>query len=145
MSISLSLCSITKTKFRYWLNTYKWTPRKFRKKYVDKDLAIVIKKNDLKQKLFHEHYCSEGHQQRERERERERERKRERERERQRDRETERQRETDRDRDRDRDRNRYLVYNKSKFILCFAWVWYAIECYWGILFLVYLGSERRPW
>ena len=25
-------------------------------------LAIVIKKSELKQKLFHEHYCSEGHQ-----------------------------------------------------------------------------------
>ena len=36
--------------------------RKFRKKYVKKDLAIVIRKSELKQKLFHEHYCSEGHQ-----------------------------------------------------------------------------------
>ena len=25
-------------------------------------LAIVIKKSELKQKLFHEHYCSEDHQ-----------------------------------------------------------------------------------
>ena len=25
-------------------------------------LAIVIKKSELKKKLFHEHYCSEGHQ-----------------------------------------------------------------------------------
>ena len=25
-------------------------------------MAIVIKKSELKQKLFHEHYCSEGHQ-----------------------------------------------------------------------------------
>ena len=32
------------------------------KKYVEKDLAIVIKKSGLKQKLFHEHYCSEFHQ-----------------------------------------------------------------------------------
>ena len=35
---------------------------KFRKKYFGKDLAIVIKKSKLKQKLFHEHHCSEGHQ-----------------------------------------------------------------------------------
>ena len=27
-----------------------------------KELAIVIKKIELKQKLFHKHYCSEGHQ-----------------------------------------------------------------------------------
>ena len=51
----------TKTKFRYRINNYKSTHRKFRKKYVEKDLAIVIKKSALKQKLFHEHYCSEGH------------------------------------------------------------------------------------
>ena len=47
----------TKTKFRY-----KSTHRKFRKKYVEKDLAVVIKKSELKQKLFREHYCSESHQ-----------------------------------------------------------------------------------
>ena len=52
----------TKTKFRYRINNYKSFHRKFRKKYVEKDLAIVIKKSKLKQKLFHEHYCSEGHQ-----------------------------------------------------------------------------------
>ena len=52
----------TKTKFRYRINNYKLTHRKFRKKYVEKDLTIVIKKSELKQKLFHEHYCSEGHQ-----------------------------------------------------------------------------------
>ena len=52
----------TKTKFRYRINNYKSTHRKFRKKYVEKDLAIVIKKSELKQKLFHEHYYSEGHQ-----------------------------------------------------------------------------------
>ena len=50
----------TKTKFRYRINNHKSTHRKFRKKYVEKDLAIV--KSELKQKLFHEHYCSEGHQ-----------------------------------------------------------------------------------
>ena len=52
----------TKTKFRYRINNYKSTHKKFRKKYVEKDLAIVIKKNELKQKIFHKHYCSEGHQ-----------------------------------------------------------------------------------
>ena len=50
-----------KTKFRCRINNYKSTHRKFRKKYVEKDLAIVIKKSELTQKLFHEHYCSEGH------------------------------------------------------------------------------------
>ena len=52
----------TKTKFRYRINNYKSTHRKFRKKYVEKELAIVIKKSELKQKLLHEYYCSEGHQ-----------------------------------------------------------------------------------
>ena len=52
----------TKTKFRYRINDCKSTHRKFRKKYVEKDLTIIIKKSELKQKLFHEHYCSEGHQ-----------------------------------------------------------------------------------
>ena len=37
-----------KTKFRYRINNYKSTHRKFRKKYVEKDLAIVIKKGELK-------------------------------------------------------------------------------------------------
>ena len=44
------------------INNYKLTHRNFRKKYVEKDLAIVIKKSELKQKLFLEHYCLEGHQ-----------------------------------------------------------------------------------
>ena len=35
----------TKTKFRYRMNSYKSTHRKFRKKYVEKELAIVIKKS----------------------------------------------------------------------------------------------------
>ena len=35
----------TKAKFRYRINNYKSTHRKFRKKYVEKDLAIVIKKS----------------------------------------------------------------------------------------------------
>ena len=52
----------TKTKFRYRINNYKSTHRNFRKKYVEKDLVIVIKKSELKQKLFHKHYCSEDHQ-----------------------------------------------------------------------------------
>ena len=52
----------TKTKFMYRINNYKSTHRKFTEKYDEKDLAIVINKSELKQKLFHEHYCSEGHQ-----------------------------------------------------------------------------------
>ena len=52
----------TKTKFRSRINNYKSTHRKFRKKYVEKDMTVVIKKSELKQKLFHQYYCSEGHQ-----------------------------------------------------------------------------------
>ena len=52
----------TKTKFRYRINNHNSTHRKFRNKYVEKDLVIVIKKTELKQKLSKEHYCSEGHQ-----------------------------------------------------------------------------------
>ena len=51
-----------KTKFRYRINNYYSIHRKFRKKYAEKDLAIAIKKFELKRKLFHEHYCSESHQ-----------------------------------------------------------------------------------
>ena len=47
----------TTTKFRYRINNYKSTHRKFRKKFVEKDLAIMIRKSELKQKLFHK-----GHQ-----------------------------------------------------------------------------------
>ena len=43
-------------------NNYKSTQRKFRKKNVEKNLTNVIKKSGLKQKSFHEQYCSEGHQ-----------------------------------------------------------------------------------
>ena len=39
----------TKTKFRYRISNYKSTHRQFRKKYVEKDLAIVTKKSELKQ------------------------------------------------------------------------------------------------
>ena len=52
----------TKTKFRYRMNNYKSTNRRFRKKYAEKGLAIAIRKSELKQKLFHKHYGSEGHQ-----------------------------------------------------------------------------------
>ena len=52
----------TKTKFRYRINYYKPTDRKFRKKYIEKDLAILIKKSKLNQKLFQKQYCTEGHQ-----------------------------------------------------------------------------------
>ena len=41
-----------KTKFSYRLNNYKSTHRKLRKKHVEKDLAIVIKKSELKQNCF---------------------------------------------------------------------------------------------
>ena len=34
----------------------------FRKKNVKKELVIVNKKSELKQKLFHNHYCSEDRQ-----------------------------------------------------------------------------------
>ena len=50
----------TKTMLRYRINNYQSTHRKFGKKYVEKDLAIVMKESELKQKLFH--YSSEGHQ-----------------------------------------------------------------------------------
>ena len=52
----------TRTKVRYKINNYKSTHTKFRKIYVEKGLGIVSKKSELKQKLFHERYCSEGHQ-----------------------------------------------------------------------------------
>ena len=52
----------TKTKFRYRINNCKSTHWKFKKKYVEEDLTIVIKKIELKQKSFHEHYCLKGHQ-----------------------------------------------------------------------------------
>ena len=51
----------TKTKFSYRINNYKSAHRKFRKKHTEKDLADVIKKSELKQKLSYEHCCSEGH------------------------------------------------------------------------------------
>ena len=44
----------TKTNFRSRANNYKSTQRKF----VDKE---VISKQALKQKRFHEHYCSDRH------------------------------------------------------------------------------------
>ena len=46
----------TQTKFRYRIISNKTIHGKFRKKYVVKHRAIVIKKSQLKQKLFHEHY-----------------------------------------------------------------------------------------
>ena len=52
----------TKNKFGHRTNNDKSTHKKFRKKYVQKDLPIVIQKKELKQKLFYKHYCSEGHQ-----------------------------------------------------------------------------------
>ena len=52
----------TKIKFRYRINNYKSTHRKFRNKYVEEDLTIVMKKTEFKQEFFHEFYCSESHQ-----------------------------------------------------------------------------------
>ena len=42
----------TKTKFRYRMNNCKWSHRKFRKKYVEKDLTNVIKKSDINKICF---------------------------------------------------------------------------------------------
>ena len=44
------------------MNNNKLTHREFRKKHVEKDLLIIINKSKLKQKLFHEDYCSESDQ-----------------------------------------------------------------------------------
>ena len=44
------------------MKNYISTHKKFRKKYVEEDLVIAIKKSELKPKLPHERYCSEGHQ-----------------------------------------------------------------------------------
>ena len=44
----------TKTKFRSRANVYKGTQRKF----VNK---VAVPKQALKQKRFHEHYCSDRH------------------------------------------------------------------------------------
>ena len=44
------------------MNNNKLTHREFRKKYVEKDLLIIINKSELKQKLFHEDCCSESDQ-----------------------------------------------------------------------------------
>ena len=51
----------TVTKFRFRFNNYKSTHRNFRKK-LKKGIIQEIKKSELKQKLFHEHYCSDGHE-----------------------------------------------------------------------------------
>ena len=51
----------TVTKFRLRFNNYKITHREFRKK-LKKRIIKGIKKSELKQKLFHEHYCSNGHE-----------------------------------------------------------------------------------
>ena len=49
------------TKFRFGFNNCKSTHRKFRKK-LKKGIIQEIKKSKLKQKLFHENYCSDGHE-----------------------------------------------------------------------------------
>ena len=58
-SIECAICGeqhirSTKTKFRSRTNNYKSTQRKF----VNKK---AVQKQDLKQKRFHEHYCSDRH------------------------------------------------------------------------------------
>ena len=47
----------TDTKFRFRFSNYKNTHRKFRKE-LKKGIVLDIKKSELKQKKFHEHYCS---------------------------------------------------------------------------------------
>ena len=51
----------TGTKFQFRLNNYQSTHRKFRKK-LKKGIIQEIKKSELKQKQFHEHYYSDGHE-----------------------------------------------------------------------------------
>ena len=51
----------TVTKFRFRFRNYKNTHRKFRKKFK-KIIIQEIKKIDLKQRLFHKRYCSDGHE-----------------------------------------------------------------------------------
>ena len=51
----------TVTKFQFRFNNYKSIHPKFRKK-LKKGIIQEIKKSELKQKLFHEHYCSDGHE-----------------------------------------------------------------------------------
>ena len=51
----------TVTKLRFRFNSYKSTYRKFRKE-LKKGIIQEIKKSELKQKLLHEHYCSDGHE-----------------------------------------------------------------------------------
>ena len=47
----------------YRISNCKSTYRNFGKKYIEKDLEIIIiEKSEFKQKLFHEHYCTEAHQ-----------------------------------------------------------------------------------
>ena len=51
----------TVTKFRFRFNNYKIPHREFRKK-LKKRIIQEIKEIELKQKLFDEHYCSDGHE-----------------------------------------------------------------------------------
>ena len=47
--------------FPFRFNNYKITHRKLRKK-LKKGIIQKILKNELKQKLFHEYYCSDGNE-----------------------------------------------------------------------------------
>ena len=51
----------TVTKFQFRFNNYKSTHRKLRKK-LKKGIIQEIKTSELKQKLVHEHYCSDRHE-----------------------------------------------------------------------------------
>ena len=50
----------TVTKFRFRFGNYESTHLKLRKK-LENGIIQEIKKSELKQKPFHEHYCSDGH------------------------------------------------------------------------------------
>ena len=52
----------TKNKFRLRVNNYNRAhTKKNRKKYFEKGESIVIKKEELKQRMFHLYHCSENH------------------------------------------------------------------------------------
>ena len=52
-------CTVTKFRFRF--NNHKSAHRKLRKK-LKKGIIQEIKKSQTKQKLFYEHYCTNGHE-----------------------------------------------------------------------------------
>ena len=48
-NVNIAYVGSTKTKFMYRINNYKSIHTKFQKKSVEKDLAIVVNKSELKQ------------------------------------------------------------------------------------------------